>query len=139
MVESNPTLYLGEEMLGLHQEALETFFRDGRVDEGAGATAAAAGGGGGPDSPRARAGSEGGAAAGEARLRAASSQVCFVLFCFVLFAWLPCCEIRVALALVVVILVVVVVVIVVSPHSPADPHPNASPPSFQERSSTANT
>lgn len=134
MVESNPTLYLGEEMLGLHQEALETFFRDGSVDEGTGAAAAAAGGGGGPDSPRVRAGSEGGAAAGEARLRAASSQVCFVLF-----VWLACCEGRVVLASVVVILVVVVGVIVVSPHFPADPHPYALPPPLQERYSTANT
>ncbi|CAB1097072.1 unnamed protein product [Ectocarpus sp. CCAP 1310/34] len=46
MVESNATLYLGEEMMGLHQESLETFFREGTNEDGArtvsGATAAAA-------------------------------------------------------------------------------------------------
>lgn len=78
MVESNPSLYLGEEMLGLHQEALGTFFRDGSVDEVAGLTAGASGGG--PESPRVRTGSEGGTVGGDVRLRAASSQVCLFAF-----------------------------------------------------------
>eukprot|EP00903_Cladosiphon_okamuranus_P014893 g13791.t1 len=47
MVESNASLYLGEEMMGLHQESLETFFRDGSSDDENGG----GGGGGGPDSP----------------------------------------------------------------------------------------
>ncbi|CAN0321720.1 unnamed protein product [Ectocarpus sp. 12 AP-2014] len=56
MVESNATLYLGEEMMGLHQESLETFFREGTNEDGtrtvSGATAAAATtAGGGQDSP----------------------------------------------------------------------------------------
>ncbi|CAM9412182.1 unnamed protein product [Ectocarpus fasciculatus] len=55
MVESNATLYLGEEMMGLHQESLETFFREGTNEDGArtvsGAAAASTAGGGGQDSP----------------------------------------------------------------------------------------
>ncbi|CAN0279379.1 unnamed protein product [Ectocarpus sp. 6 AP-2014] len=58
MVESNATLYLGEEMMGLHQESLETFFREGTNEDGArtvsgaaAAAAAAATAGGGQDSP----------------------------------------------------------------------------------------
>ena len=55
MVESNATLYLGEEMMGLHQESLETFFREGTNEDGArtvsGAPAASTAGGGGQDSP----------------------------------------------------------------------------------------
>lgn len=83
MVESNATLYLGEEMMGLHQESLETFFREGTNEDGArtvsGATAAAAGGG--QDSPGGgRPVSDNGAAGADAagRPRVHDSQVCAV-------------------------------------------------------------
>lgn len=74
MVESNANLYLGEEMMGLHQESLETFFRDGTNDDGHGG----GGGGGGADSPGGgREVSESGTvgADGSSRPRSQSSQV----------------------------------------------------------------
>lgn len=88
MVESNATLYLGEEMMDLHQQSLETFFREGNNEDGtrsvsgaavpATATATA---GGGQDSPGGgRPVSDSGAAGADAagRPRLHNSQVCAV-------------------------------------------------------------
>lgn len=80
MIESNAVLYLGEEMMGLHQEALESF-RDIGNDDGGGTGSDA-----GAESPNARNLSEGGTIVGDTRPRAInafSSQVGF----FVSFRW----------------------------------------------------
>lgn len=74
MVESNASLYLGEEMFELHQESLETFFHDGGNDEGAGI--AGGGGGVGPDSPGAKTDSDSDTLAVDTRPSGASAQVC---------------------------------------------------------------
>ena len=72
MVDSNASLYLGEDMMKLHHEALETF-REGGNDE----VSATGGGGGGADkgseSPRIRSGSN--ALTGDVRVDAVGSQV----------------------------------------------------------------
>lgn len=77
MIESNAVLYLGEEMMGLHQEALESF-RDIGNEEGA--VNISGSGDTGGESPNAKKLSDSGV--GDARPRAInafSSQVRFIL------------------------------------------------------------
>lgn len=77
MIESNAVLYLGEEMMGLHQKALESF-RDIGNDDGGGT--ASGSGDAGAESPNSRNLSEGGTIVGDTRPRAInafSSQVRF--------------------------------------------------------------
>lgn len=77
MIESNASLYLGEEMMMLHQEALETYFRDFIYEESASGEGGGGGGGSGSGggSPRAKAGSDTGNLGADSRPRAPSSQV----------------------------------------------------------------
>lgn len=77
MVESNATLYLGEEMLVLHQESLESFFGNPKDDDGARRPSEAGGGGNSSraDEIGSRTVSDSGTAGAEGRTRATSSQV----------------------------------------------------------------
>lgn len=80
MVELNPTLYLGEEMMELHQKSRETFSPDGSNSDGTGI------GGGGGDSPGGASLPDRGTACSDARPNAMSKEVCSLLStsCFVM-------------------------------------------------------